>query len=82
MRHAAFIELLEQIKQLTPEQRKRLVGHVMGRESAAAPCAPAPLPAATGCPHCGASDDRLGSWGQSTGSSATTAGTVAEPSTP
>lgn len=69
MRHVAFIELLDQIKQLTPEQRKRLFRHLMGRELASAPCVPLPLPlpAATGCPHCGASDDRLGSWGQSHG---------------
>ena len=67
MRHAAFIELLEQVKQVTPEQRKQLVRCLMGRASASAPCTPASLPVATGCPHCGASDDRLGSWGQSHG---------------
>lgn len=67
MRHGAFVELLDQVKQLTPAQRKQLVGHLQGRAAASAPYSPAPLPAAAGCPHCGAADDRLGSWGQSHG---------------
>lgn len=67
MRHIAFVELLAQLKQLTPEQRKRLVRQLMGRESGAEPRATARLPAPTGCPYCGSSVDRLGSWGQSHG---------------
>lgn len=67
MRYKAFVELLDQVKQLTPAQRKRLVGHLLGRESVTASCSSAPLPGATGCPHCGASDDQLGSWGPSHG---------------
>src|SRR5574337_1235602 len=67
MRHTAFVAFLAQIEQLTPAQRKRLLEHLKGRGSAAAPCAVVPLPAAHGCPHCGASVDRLGSWGQSHG---------------
>lgn len=67
MRHIAFVEFLAQLKQLTPEQRKRLVLHLMGGEAGPVPRATVPLPAPTGCPHCGASVDRLGSWGQSHG---------------
>lgn len=67
MRHMAFVELLAHLKQLTPEQRKRVVRHLMGRESAPVLGATAPLPAPTGCPHCSAAVDRLGSWGQSCG---------------
>ena len=66
MRHIAFVEYLAQLKQLTPEQRKRLAQHLMGRESAP-PHTTAPLPAPTGCPHCSAAVERLGSWGQSHG---------------
>lgn len=67
MRHVAFVELLDQVKHLTPAQRKQLIQHVMGREKSPAPSSPALLPTATACPHCGATDDRLGSWGQSHG---------------
>ena len=67
MRHTAFVEFVAQLKQLTPEQRKQLVRQLMGRESAPAPRATAPLPAPTGCPHCSAAVERLGSWGQSHG---------------
>jgi len=65
MRHKAFVELLGQVKQLTPAQRKRVLGHLKDRELTTVPSSPAPLSVAAGCPHCGASDDRLGSWGQS-----------------
>ena len=67
MRHTAFVEFVAQLKQLTPEQRKQLVRQLMGRESAPAPRATAPLPAPTVCPHCSAAVERLGSWGQSHG---------------
>ena len=67
MRHMVFIEFLAQLKELTPEQRKRLVWHLIGRESGPAPRATAPLPAPTGCPYCSAAVGRLGSWGQSHG---------------
>lgn len=67
MRHVAFVEFLAQLNQLTPEQRKRRVRQFMGRESDTVPRATVPLAAPTGCPHCGASVDRLGSWGQSQG---------------
>jgi len=62
MRHIAFVELLAQLKQLTPEQRKRLVLKLMGRESAPMPRTTVPLPLPTGCPHCSAAVERLGSW--------------------
>lgn len=67
MCHMAFVELLAQLKQLTPVQRKRVVRHLIGRESAPVLGATAPLPAPTACPHCSATVDRLGSWGQSCG---------------
>lgn len=67
MRHVAFIELLDQVKHLTPAQRKQLVQRLMGREKASAPSTPLPLPIAITCPHCGAAEDRLGAWGQSHG---------------
>ena len=67
MRHVAFIELLDQVKHLTPAQRKQLVERLLGREKALAPSTPPPLPIAITCPHCGAADDRLGAWGQSHG---------------
>lgn len=67
MRHIAFVEFLAQLKQLTLEQRKRVVRQLMGRESASVPRTTAPLPVPTRCPHCGVSVDRLGSWGQSHG---------------
>ena len=67
MRHVVFVEFLAQLKELTPEQKKRLVRHLMGRELAPVPRTMVPLVAPTVCPHCGATDDRLGSWGQSHG---------------
>lgn len=85
MRHIAFVELLAQLKQLTPEQRKRRVLQLLGRESAPVSCSAVLLPAPTGCPHCSAAVERLGGHGAKvTASSATpaAAGTVAEPSTP
>ena len=59
MRHIAFVA---QLKELTREQRKRLVLKLMGRESAPMPLATVPLPLPTGCPHCSAAVERLGSW--------------------
>ena len=67
MRHAAFVELLNQIKQLTSEQRKRLVLDLTVRGAVSAEPSAVPIPAPAGCPHCGAAGDRLGSWGQSHG---------------
>lgn len=67
MRHIAFVELLAQLKQLTSAQRKRLVLQLMGRESALVSGSAVLLPAPTGCPHCSAAVERLGSWGQSHG---------------
>lgn len=67
MRHEAFVELLEEVKQLTPGQRKELVRRLNARRVFAVSHAAAILPAPTGCPHCRAPADRLGSWGQSHG---------------
>ena len=67
MRHVAFIELLDQVRHLTPAQRKQLVQRLVGREKASVPSTQPPLPIAITCPHCGAADDRLGAWGQSHG---------------
>lgn len=61
MRHIAFVELLAQLKQLTSAQRKRLVLQLMGRESAPVSRSAVLLPAPTGCPHCSAAVERLGS---------------------
>lgn len=67
MRHVVFVEFLAQLKELTPEQKKRLVRHLMGRALAPAPRTMVPLVAPTVCLHCGVTDDRLVSWGQSHG---------------
>lgn len=67
MRHGAFVELLGQLEQLTPGQRKELVRHLKVRGASAVPRPGGSLPAPTGCPHCHAAGDRLGSWGQSHG---------------
>ena len=65
MRHIVFAEFLAQLKQFTPEQRKRLVQHLAARESIPAARATTPLPAPTGCPHRSPAVERLGSWRQS-----------------
>lgn len=80
MRHTAFVAFLAQIEQLTPAQRKRLLEHLKGRGSAAAPCAVVPLPAAHGCP---IAEPQLIAWGhevKAMGSSATAAESAGEPS--
>lgn len=67
MRHEAFVELLEQLEQLTPGQRKTLLGRLTPRRVLVVSRATALLPAPSGCPHCRAPADQLGSWGQSHG---------------
>jgi len=67
MRHLVFIKLLNQIKQLTSEQRKRLVQDLTVRGAVSAEPSAVSIPAPAGCPHCGAAGDRLVSWGQSHG---------------
>lgn len=67
MRHDAFVELLDRLKQLTPGQRKTLVRRLTTRQALVVSNTAAPLPAPTACPHCRASADRLGSWGKSHG---------------
>lgn len=67
MRHIEFVELLAQLKQLTPEQRKRLVRELMGRVSILTADAALALPLPTACLHCSAAVERLGSWVQSHG---------------
>lgn len=60
-----FNELLDQIAQLTPEQRRRLIRHLIGKEVDSVPSCPAQLPTAAACPNCGVAADQLESWGQS-----------------
>jgi transposase-like protein len=67
MRHDVFVELLEQLKQLTSEQRKELVRRLKVRRSFVVSRVAMLLPEPTECPHCHSPNDRLGSWGQSHG---------------
>lgn len=67
MRHKAFVELLGQLKQLTPEQRRQVVRQLKGRTASLVSGVSVEIPAPSACPHCHATAERVGSWGQSHG---------------
>jgi len=67
MRNRAFVQLLDQVKQLTPRQRKGLAHHLDHRSGAPmAPLAGLIGPPAC-CPHCQAKGDQVAKWGRSCG---------------
>lgn len=63
MHYLAFVEWLAQLKELTPEQRRRLVRYLKVREPVPATPATALPPIPTACSYCGTADQRFGSWG-------------------
>lgn len=67
MRKRAFVQLLDQLKQLTPHQRKVLADHLGSKGDA--PVAPLAglLSAPECCPHCHAKAECLATWGSSCG---------------
>jgi len=68
MRVKAFVQLLEQLKQLTPRQRNVLAHHTWAtRTSLLRQGFPETIPIPKHCPHCQAQANQLGKWGRSQG---------------
>lgn len=67
MRVKTFMQLLGQLKQLTPRQRKVLAHHLGSLSPAPAAVFPETIPIPEHCPHCQAQANQLGKWGHSHG---------------
>lgn len=62
-----FMQLLGQLKQLTPRQRKLLAHHLGSPSPALAAVFPETISTPEHCPHCQAQANQLGKWGHSHG---------------
>lgn len=67
MRRRDFVELLERLGELTPQQKAVVIRHLGDRQDSMGRGAASELPAPMRCPHCQARQERVGSWGQSHG---------------
>ena len=67
MRHRDFVDLLERLGELTPQQKDVVIHRLGDRQDSMGARIAGELPAPTCCPHCHAQPERLGSWGQSHG---------------
>jgi len=67
MRRRDFVELLERLGELTPQQKSVVIRHLGDRQDSTGRGAASELPAPTRCPRCQARQERVGSWGQSHG---------------
>lgn len=67
MRNRSFMQLLEQIKHLTPRQRQVLAHQLSSPRSLPEAALPEAIPTPERCPHCQAPPERLGGWGHSHG---------------
>lgn len=68
MRYRDFVELLERLGELTPQQKAVVIRHLGDRQDSMGRCTAGALPAPMRCPpHCQARQERVGSWGQSHG---------------
>jgi rubredoxin len=67
MRVKTFMQLPEQLKQLTPRQRNVLAHHLGDPNLSPAAGFPETIPIPEHCPHCQAQANQLGKWGRSQG---------------